>query len=327
MDYMRQLGALVIASRLKRLTDRLIREGEKVYRAQHIAFEPRWFPVFSLLAHKQEPQPITDIARSLGLTHPAVINITGSMIKNGVLESLKDERDARKHLVSLTNKGLELLPLLEPLWANFEGAVQELFEEVGYDVIDVVEKIEQALDSKEISARILELIKRQQYDAVEILEYRPEFRHHFKTLNHEWLKKYFSVEELDERILENPKDEILQKGGLIFFARLDSEIVGTAALLKLDDTTFEITKMAVTAKAQGRQVGKKLSHAIIDRAKSIGAATLFLHTDKKLAAAVALYRKLGFTTTKSDSLRAGSLGRARFGFTMKLDLSNENTNK
>ena len=38
----------------------------------------------------------------------------------------------------------------------------------------------------------------------------------FKSLNLEWLDRYFKVEPIDELVLNNPEREIVDKGGFIF---------------------------------------------------------------------------------------------------------------
>jgi len=44
----------------------------------------------------------------------------------------------------------------------------------------------------------------------------------------------------------------LQPGGHILMARYNREIVGTCALIKTDDDTYELAKMAVTERARGK---------------------------------------------------------------------------
>jgi hypothetical protein len=53
-----------------------------------------------------------------------------------------------------------------------------------------------------------------------------------KTLNIEWLSKYFKIEPKDELVLSNPQEEIIDKGGMIFYAKYNEVIVGTVSLLK-----------------------------------------------------------------------------------------------
>lgn len=116
----------------------------------------------------------------------------------------------------------------------------------------------------------------------------------FKTLNLEWLEKYFSVEPHDVEVLSNPEEHIIKPGGEIFFARTDNEIVGTCALIKHSDETYELAKMAVTESVQGKGIGKKLASAVIEYAKKNGGAFLFLESNTKLVPAISLYRSLGF---------------------------------
>ena len=62
----------------------------------------------------------------------------------------------------------------------------------------------------------------------------------------EWLEKYFTVEPIDKEILNSPGEEVIKKGGEVFFALLDNEVVGTCAVIKVGRKTYELTKMAVT---------------------------------------------------------------------------------
>lgn len=50
-----------------------------------------------------------------------------------------------------------------------------------------------------------------------IIPFRQDLAVHFKELNLHWVRQYFSVEPMDELILSNPKENILNKGGHVFF--------------------------------------------------------------------------------------------------------------
>lgn len=131
-------------------------------------------------------------------------------------------------------------------------------------------------------------------NTVEIISFSPELKDPIKTLNIEWLQKYFRVEEKDELTLSNPQEEILDKGGLIFYARYNDEIVGTVSLLKFDDFTFELSKMAVSDRAQGLGIGNKLLTHCVTIAKENNIHKLFLYSNRKLLPAIHLYTKFGF---------------------------------
>src|SRR5437763_12903597 len=94
---------------------------------------------------------------------------------------------------------------------------------------------------------------------------------------------------MDRKLLTDPENQIIKPGGYIFFAEHNNEILGTAALIKHNNKTFELAKMAVTEKARGRQIGKKLAIQVIDTAKKHNADILFLETSKKIQTALKLY--------------------------------------
>lgn len=129
---------------------------------------------------------------------------------------------------------------------------------------------------------------------VKIVGYNPEYAAHFKSLNVEWLEKFFVVEQVDLPVLDNPYDELIRPGGEVIFAQHGKNVIGTCALKKHSDDAYELTKMAVTARAQGLQVGKKLGLAIIEKARNKGAGVLFLESNRILLPALSLYNKLGF---------------------------------
>lgn len=129
---------------------------------------------------------------------------------------------------------------------------------------------------------------------VTIIPYSDDLKEPIKTLNLEWLKKYFRVEDKDEIMLSNPQGEIIDKGGMIFYAKYDNKIVGTVSLLKVDKTTFELSKMAVTDGVQGLGIGQKLMDYCLLIAQQKNIRKLILYSNRKLLPAIYLYKKVGF---------------------------------
>ncbi|MFC6996752.1 GNAT family N-acetyltransferase [Rufibacter roseus] len=136
--------------------------------------------------------------------------------------------------------------------------------------------------------------------AVSIIDYTPAHATHFRSLNQAWIERYFEMEELDHKSLGDPDGYIISKGGHIFMAEYNSEVVGTCALIKVNDITFELAKMAVTDKVQGLKIGKRLGEAAIQKAKELGAETLFLVSNRRLETALHLYHRLGFVEVPED---------------------------
>jgi N-acetylglutamate synthase-like GNAT family acetyltransferase len=129
---------------------------------------------------------------------------------------------------------------------------------------------------------------------IEIIAFSDNLKDDFKKLNIEWLEKYFFVLPSDEYILANPVESIIDKGGYIYFAKIDNEIVGTFAMIKLDEYTYEIAKMAVTEKYQNLGIGKKLMEYVIKKAKGMRIDRLILYSNTDLKIAVSMYSKFGF---------------------------------
>lgn len=146
-------------------------------------------------------------------------------------------------------------------------------------------------------------------------EYAPGLEDAIKRLNYEWLERYFKLEASDIHSLSDPKSEIIDKGGFIFYALLNDEIVGTASLLKKSESEFELGKMAVTASAQGLGIGKRLMEHCLDFAKRQGITKLILYSNTKLASAIHLYRKYGFVEVELES---GLYERANIKMELKL---------
>jgi len=131
-------------------------------------------------------------------------------------------------------------------------------------------------------------------NTVIIIPFAAELKEEIKILNLEWLKKYFKVEAKDELMLSDPEGEIIDKGGMIFYAKYNNKIVGTVSLLKINETTFELSKMAVTDSVQGLGIGQKLMEHCFLKAKEKGIKKLILYSNRKLLPAIYLYEKFGF---------------------------------
>lgn len=125
--------------------------------------------------------------------------------------------------------------------------------------------------------------------------YRDDLAQAFHDINAQWISAMYRLEPTDRDVLENPRARIIDRGGDILFVEAAGlGIVGACALQKTGDRQFELTKMGVLESARGRKAGEFLLHAIIARARTLGAERLYLLSNSKSAAAIHLYEKLGF---------------------------------
>lgn len=135
---------------------------------------------------------------------------------------------------------------------------------------------------------------------VEIVEFEPQHAEAFAALNYEWLNTYFNVEEHDTEMLDNPMEYIINPGGQILMAVADGKIVGTTALIVVDDETFELAKMAVAPEHRGLKIGKRLMLSAINYSMKVGKKKLMLESNTKLTPAINLYIRTGFKAAPLD---------------------------
>ena len=134
---------------------------------------------------------------------------------------------------------------------------------------------------------------------IEIIDYAPEYRDDFTRLNAEWMTTYFG-KQLDDQ-LNDPETTIINEGGFILFAQSDDKIIGTCAILKENTKLFEIADMAVAPEFRGRNIGKRLLHAAVEKVRLAGARQVYLVTSSKLTASIELFRTYGFRETGFDA--------------------------
>jgi putative acetyltransferase len=129
---------------------------------------------------------------------------------------------------------------------------------------------------------------------IKIIPYRNEYHAVFKQLNLEWLDHYNLTESHDLMVLDDPKGTILDRGGFIWMAEADGQLVGSAALMKESENVYELAKMAVTAACRGRGISRLLIETCLAKAKEIKAEKLSLFSNHQLQTAISLYEKYGF---------------------------------
>lgn len=127
-----------------------------------------------------------------------------------------------------------------------------------------------------------------------IVNFSAVHRQPFRELNERWISDYFTLEDVDREMLSHPEEYILDRGGYIFIALYENNVAGTCALIKSDNLTFELAKMAVSTEHQGKGIGWALGLHCIELAKTKAIRKIELLSNTMLAPAIQLYRKLGF---------------------------------
>lgn len=138
----------------------------------------------------------------------------------------------------------------------------------------------------------------------------------FERLNREWIEAHFAIEAEDLRLFANPRAEIVERGGEIFFAVDGDEAVGTVAMVEHGAGAFELAKMAVTPRCKGRGIGRLLMDAALGFAKERGKHEIVLLTNSSLTPALRLYESVGFVAR--PVVADGRFARADVEMTLSL---------
>src|SRR5262245_17782731 len=104
----------------------------------------------------------------------------------------------------------------------------------------------------------------------------------FRTLNEAWIERHFGVEAKDRVTLGDPVGQVLRPGGHIFMAVVSGATIGCCALMAKTEGVFELAKMAVDERWQGRGIGRRLIEHAVAEARARGARALYLETNHTL---------------------------------------------
>ena len=130
---------------------------------------------------------------------------------------------------------------------------------------------------------------------LQIIDFKPEYAQDFYLITKEWVEGMFGIEEIDRYYIEHPQENIIEKGGDIFFVQHNNELIGTAALVNCaEEGTLELIKMGVYEKARGLKAGQVLMDESIRRSRAFGAKKMYLETHTNCVAAIKMYRNAGF---------------------------------
>lgn len=297
MNIFKKTGKMALGSRLRLLTAKVTEDAAKIYELYDVEnFSPKWFPVFFVLNENGE-QTITEIAEQIGHSQPSVTKIIKEMLKSGLVADNLKSSDKRRNVAGLTAKGKQLAEkMIEVQCADIDVAIDGIIEEAEHNLWKAIAEWEFLLEQKSLFKRVQEQKKLRESKNVQIVEYEPKYQSAFRTLNEEWISTYFEMEETDYKSLDNPEEYILKKGGKILVALYNDEPLGVCALIKMEDSVydFEMAKMAVSPKAQGKNMGWLLGQEIINVAKNMGASKIYLESNTILKPAISLYYKMGF---------------------------------
>lgn len=160
-DFIVALGLPFIAHRLRRLFEAVV-DATARYQKE-LGFEgPIQSASMILLLAREEKLGITEVAKRLRLTHPMIVKMVRALAEGGYVKEEGDPKDARRRIVSLTQKGRRQADLFLPFSQLLTAALQEIFRETGSDLYRAVQDFEGALARRDLTQRIHDVADRQE---------------------------------------------------------------------------------------------------------------------------------------------------------------------
>lgn len=140
-------------TRLRRLTDRLDREVQALYRDAGVRFEPRWYAVFVSL-REEGPATVGELAQRIEVTHAAVSQVRTALQSAGLIETRPDPKDGRRHTLALSADGEAMALQLQPLWDAINIATARLLAEEAPGLLGGLDDLARALDRAPLKTRV-----------------------------------------------------------------------------------------------------------------------------------------------------------------------------
>ncbi len=294
-DILESLGYLALGSRLKRLAENLQAGAARAHADMGYPIQPSHFPLLAAL-HTTGPMTVSEAVESLGVSQPSVTRTLGALVDMGLISTAPAKNDNRIKQLSLTQQGAELVASLKTnLWPHIQATAKDLAIGPDADLLTQISRMESGLRVASLDERIRQRQADKPLNRLTIREFEPALAADFEAITRQWVSSMFKLEENDLKIMQNPQEMILDRGGTILFVEAgDLGIIGTCALMPVEGQSFELTKMGVLETARGRKAGEFLIQQVLQRARSMQMEELFLLTNRKCGAAIYLYEKHGF---------------------------------
>lgn len=299
-DIVAAMGPAFLGTRFRRLGERMQAGAAAVIAEAGLPLQTGQMGVIAAL--RLGPRSVGDLAEETGVSQPGITRVVAQLKQLGMVEAIP-AADQRTRSIALSAAGRQAAErIATQVWPRVGQAAEQLLAKVRPGFLDELAEIEAELAQASIGERAARLAPA----PLRLRPFAPELASQFRAINLEWITAMFALEETDRYVLDNPVETIIEPGGDILFVEAPGlGIVGTCALRPDGAGGLELTKMGVREAARGLKAGEFLLARAIERAGELNALELYLLTNRKCAAAIHLYEKLGFMHDAGVMVRRG----------------------
>jgi DNA-binding MarR family transcriptional regulator len=152
-DIVRTLGFLCLGSRLKRIGERLQADTQLVLNELEVPLQSSQYPFLAAL-DRVGPLTVGELARSLGITQPAVTRTLSHLTDLALVESRQSDDDQRQRVVALTATGRRLVSRAKrDVWPRIDSAVAELCGGLSGPLLVQLDQLESSLSAASVHRR------------------------------------------------------------------------------------------------------------------------------------------------------------------------------
>lgn len=142
-----------LGTQLRHLIELLDGAVARSYDAFGLNYRPRYTPVMRVLIEIGSCT-IGDIALKAKVSQPAVTQTIAMMQKDGIVQSKPGTKDGRQRLISLTEQGLAMVPILQQCWIATAQAAQSIEDDMPHSFTETLELAIEVLERRSFDERI-----------------------------------------------------------------------------------------------------------------------------------------------------------------------------
>jgi DNA-binding MarR family transcriptional regulator len=152
-DVVRTLGFLCMGSRLRRIGERLQADMQQIIDEIGLGIQAGQYPFLAAI-DRAGPLTVGELAQAVGITQPGATRTTGQLLELGFVDMQPAPDDQRRRLVSLTDKGQELIDYSKiSVWPRVAAAVADLCGDLDGPILEQLAAIEDGLAEAPLAQR------------------------------------------------------------------------------------------------------------------------------------------------------------------------------
>jgi DNA-binding MarR family transcriptional regulator len=152
-DIVRTLGFLCMGSRFRRIGERLQADTQQIIEEYGVAIQAAQYPFLAAL-DRAGPLTIGELAQAVGITQPGATRTVSQLLELGLVDMQAAPNDQRRRLISLAQKGQELVDYSkQAIWPRIAAAVADLCGDQNGPILEQLAAIEDGLAAAPLARR------------------------------------------------------------------------------------------------------------------------------------------------------------------------------